>query len=212
MDPVSLESGGYGGSYKLIGGEVSLDFVNTVSWPGTEHAHDWLDRPGNFTVWAVAAGILTEECRNELDARPPTELEAEINHVRQVREDLRRVLAPLASGEPPSSSAIDTLNLLVREILPSRHIDHATLEWTWEAPVTLSDILAPIIWNTVRIVTNTDHTRLGHCPSCNWLFYDATRNRSRRWCDMADCGSRDKALRYYHRSKPGSTSRDEIAT
>ncbi|MGH2393401.1 MAG: CGNR zinc finger domain-containing protein [Candidatus Limnocylindria bacterium] len=46
-----------------------------------------------------------------------------------------------------------------------------------------------------------DSKRLARCPSCDWLFHDTTRNRSRRWCDMADCWSRDKALRYDHRSK-----------
>ena len=29
-------------------------------------------------------------------------------------------------------------------------------------------------------------------PDCRWAFVDATRNRSRRWCDMAGCGNRAK--------------------
>jgi predicted RNA-binding Zn ribbon-like protein len=27
---------------------------------------------------------------------------------------------------------------------------------------------------------------------CRWAYYDTTRNASRRWCDMADCGNRAK--------------------
>jgi AcrR family transcriptional regulator/predicted RNA-binding Zn ribbon-like protein len=29
-------------------------------------------------------------------------------------------------------------------------------------------------------------------PDCRWAFVDSTRNRSRRWCDMAGCGNRAK--------------------
>jgi predicted RNA-binding Zn ribbon-like protein len=33
------------------------------------------------------------------------------------------------------------------------------------------------------------------------LFLDSTRNASRRWCDMAACGNRTKAKRFYARKK-----------
>lgn len=34
---------------------------------------------------------------------------------------------------------------------------------------------------------------------CGWLFLDETRNHTRRWCSMKDCGNRAKARRHYHR-------------
>ena len=37
--------------------------------------------------------------------------------------------------------------------------------------------------------------------SCRWAFYDATRNRSAVWCDMAACGSRAKSRAYYARQR-----------
>jgi len=36
---------------------------------------------------------------------------------------------------------------------------------------------------------------------CGWLFLDETRNRSRRWCSMKDCGNRAKARRHYRRRR-----------
>ncbi|TIT75254.1 MAG: hypothetical protein E5W57_23105, partial [Mesorhizobium sp.] len=41
--------------------------------------------------------------------------------------------------------------------------------------------------------------RLRICPNCSWLFVDRSRNSSRLWCDMAVCGNRQKANRYYRR-------------
>jgi len=31
------------------------------------------------------------------------------------------------------------------------------------------------------------------------MFIDESRNRSRSWCDVSDCGNRAKARRYHHR-------------
>jgi predicted RNA-binding Zn ribbon-like protein len=44
-------------------------------------------------------------------------------------------------------------------------------------------------------------SRLKACRSdtCQWAFYDGTRNRSRHWCDMSTCGNRAKARRFRSR-------------
>jgi predicted RNA-binding Zn ribbon-like protein len=36
---------------------------------------------------------------------------------------------------------------------------------------------------------------------CGWLFVDESRNGSRRWCSMKDCGNRAKARRHYRKVK-----------
>lgn len=43
--------------------------------------------------------------------------------------------------------------------------------------------------------------RLKACRSdtCQFAFVDTARNRSRRWCDMAVCGNREKARRFRSR-------------
>src|SRR5437867_266741 len=41
-------------------------------------------------------------------------------------------------------------------------------------------------------------TRWRACAAdtCEWLFLDRTKNRTRRWCDMKICGNRAKARRF----------------
>ena len=62
-----------------------------------------------------------------------------------------------------------------------------------------------------------DHfERLKHCsnPQCRFLFLDRSGRQNRRWCDMAVCGNRAKALRFRrrHRAGPaGDASRRERA-
>lgn len=201
MDPIPLEKGNYRGTYKLIGGEISLDLVNTVSWPGRAREHEWLDSPGNLTAWASATGLLDARTKALLETRPRAVSLKELRRVRAIRADLSRVIVPLATGGRPAKGAIERLNALLQESFAARRIDPHTGNWTWERPTTLVEILRPVIWNAAHVLTELDRSRIRRCPSCDWVFYDTTRNGSRRWCDMEDCGSRHKALRYYHRTR-----------
>jgi predicted RNA-binding Zn ribbon-like protein len=190
MDALDLDAGGYRGTYKLIGGRPSLDLVNTVSWPGTQRAHDWLDSPTNLRRWLQAMGLPTFAPKR-LDLATVVDL----------RASLTAVLRPLAHGRKPRRKAIGDLNHRVVQANSKRIIDPATLTWTWMSPEHVIDAFAPVLLDAADLVTADNHDRLRHCPACDWLFEDQTRNGQRRWCDMADCGSRDKARRYYHRSK-----------
>ena len=201
MKPIGLESGNYNGTYKLVGEEISFDLINTISWPDTEWQHDWLDKPGNFILWATTAGIIKSSKAKLFAAKPKAWLSKEMEYVHNTRRDLAKALTPLAFNKNPSEDAIKKLNALLHQVNDHRHIDLKTHKWVWNEPFSFKEILAPVIWNAGYVLTETEHTRIRHCPSCNWIFYDNTKNKSRRWCDMKDCGSRDKSLRYYHRKK-----------
>jgi len=184
---LSLDPGSYRGTYKLVGGRPALDLVNTVSWPGTEQAHDWLHSAANLQRWLKAAGLPTLPVR-----------QIDIGQAIDVRDTLTQVLRPLAHQQSPPRDAIERFNLRIRKAWQRRYIDPATLEWTWQAPDNTYDLFASALLDAADLVTVGDHDRLRHCPACDWLFVDQSRNGQRRWCDMADCGSRDKSRRYYH--------------
>jgi len=188
MDALNLEAGNYRGTYKLVGGRPSLDLVNTVSWPGTARMHDWLDSPENLQRWMRAIGLPTPKAK-------ASDLKAAID----LRNDLDAVLRPLASGEQPPRRRVEDLNRRIEQATLRRSIDPATLAWKWKPAEQGIDALAPVIIDAAELITAESHERLRHCPACAWLFEDRTRNGQRRWCDMADCGSRDKARRYYNK-------------
>jgi len=54
-------------------------------------------------------------------------------------------------------------------------------------------------------------SRLKSCgnDTCQWAFYDASKNRSGRWCEMADCGNdaKGRAYRARRRAPVGARSR-----
>lgn len=59
--------------------------------------------------------------------------------------------------------------------------------------------------STLSLLADETQERLRICGNCGWLFIDRSKNRSRIWCDMAVCGNRQKASRYYHRKKEAQT-------
>lgn len=202
MESVPLDPASYSGTYKLVGGRPCLDLVNTVSWPRTDRAHDWLDLPANAVVWAQASGLLSDSEAREITTAHQANVRRATraaHDLRSLRTEVRDVVAPLAQGTRPTATHVERFNRTLAASVPRHHIDPTTLAWTWGRVRTLEDIFGPIILDTADLLAVSDHGRLGHCPSCDWVFYDYTRNRSKRWCDMADCGSRDKASRYYRR-------------
>jgi len=80
--------------------------------------------------------------------------------------------------------------------------------WRWEFVdgEELDSMLWPIVRDAAELLTSRDFDRVTECSGsdCTWLFADKSRNRSRRWCDMAECGNRSKARRFYRRQKSGA--------
>jgi len=55
--------------------------------------------------------------------------------------------------------------------------------------------LDPIIKSAANILVSSHLKRVKQCAgdACGWLFMDKSRNNSRLWCSMKDCGNRAKA-------------------
>jgi predicted RNA-binding Zn ribbon-like protein len=56
-----------------------------------------------------------------------------------------------------------------------------------------------------RAMENETWQRLKACrdDTCQWAFYDRSKNRSGHWCSMEVCGARHKAQQYRERRKNG---------
>jgi predicted RNA-binding Zn ribbon-like protein len=79
----------------------------------------------------------------------------------------------------------------------------AGFAWAMTETDPLEQPLWPVVWDAAELLVSGRAGRVGSCsdPDCAWVFLDTSRNRSRRWCSMADCGNRHKARRHYERSR-----------
>ncbi|MFE7778854.1 CGNR zinc finger domain-containing protein [Streptomyces sp. NPDC057445] len=65
-----------------------------------------------------------------------------------------------------------------------------------QAPARTALARLAIAWT--EIVLTGQIQRLKRCAehTCGWVFWDASKNHSRRWCSMRVCGNRTKSRRY----------------
>jgi predicted RNA-binding Zn ribbon-like protein len=116
----------------------------------------------------------------------------------RLREALFTLFAALAGGQPPDPAAVDVLRRRYAAACRAStwHVTGSDLSWHWPDD-DLHQIGHRIAVEAVRLAEST--VRIGQCPpahgGCGWLFADRTRNGSRRWCSMADCGNTVKARR-----------------
>lgn len=71
--------------------------------------------------------------------------------------------------------------------------------WGWDENPSLERPLWPIARSAAELLAHPDAlAQLRECASdtCEWLFLDRSRNHTRRWCDMNDCGARTKVRRF----------------
>jgi predicted RNA-binding Zn ribbon-like protein len=64
-------------------------------------------------------------------------------------------------------------------------------------------LLVPVAESAAWLLTRGEPGLVRRCDGehCVLHFYDATKNRTRRWCSMDGCGSRAKAAAYYRRRR-----------
>ncbi|WP_037501763.1 CGNR zinc finger domain-containing protein [Solirubrobacter soli] len=108
--------------------------------------------------------------------------DADVEAARAFRERLRAVL----SGEPVSLDA--TLTVRLEPAGPR-------LEGSDAVSRVLAVIAASTSWDRVKVCSAED---------CRWAFFDTSRNHSRTWCSMSDCGNRAKARAYRARQSPNA--------
>ncbi|WP_148076665.1 CGNR zinc finger domain-containing protein [Cellulomonas sp. PhB150] len=70
-------------------------------------------------------------------------------------------------------------------------------------PVDPADTVAGLVAEVFEAQRDGMWQRLKACanPDCQWVYYDASRNRSGRWCSMGECGDVMKARAYRERGR-----------
>ena len=197
------------GDLPLVGGHPALDLVNTVepripNSDGREH----LTSPTALLTWARRTSLLDEAEAMRVAAtweQVPSAALKDLSASIDLRERLYVALTALLASRTPDLAPITARW--------AKAAQRAALQMTPDgvrvraAPL-IADRLA---FAAVDLLTGLDLTRLRACPpddgGCGWLFLDHSRNNSRRWCVMADCGTAAKSRKLTERRRS-----DRIAT
>jgi len=170
--------------FHFFTGRPSLDFCNTGG-PNFE----LLDVPEALGQWLTEAGY------SGPPARPSR---AELHAAQDLRDALH---GALLVGD--TDGVADLVDAWLEPALVRICVDRETLG-THHVPAerTCRCALVPVALDALAVVRNyPDRVRECASEACPALFLDLSRNRSRRWCSMDVCGSREKARTYYRRHR-----------
>ena len=194
---------------KLIGGAVCLDFANTVDWRTGEQPKDWLHDYAELVAWCRHAEVLeVPQARRLLKraASDPSGAQTAFAQAIGLREAIYRIFTTHSAGGPLLARDLELLNRVLKDAVTHLRLASTKVGFVWSW-YDVEDCLSWPCWLIARsaadLLTSEKQDRVRECagPGCGWLFLDMSRNRSRRWCDMADCGNRAKARRNYARKR-----------
>jgi predicted RNA-binding Zn ribbon-like protein len=196
-------------SLKLLGGRLCLDFVNTLDWRGAETPQEFLNTFDDLVVWSRHAGITSKKEARQLSmaaGRAGSNAGQVLNRTIRLRETIYRLFSAAVAGHDPAEEDLNFFNQNLSLSMKDSKITRTDDGYSWDNngnKTQLDWILNPIIRSTVDILVSDEIKKVKVCadPACGWLFIDISRNRSRRWCDMKDCGNRAKATRFYKKKQ-----------
>jgi predicted RNA-binding Zn ribbon-like protein len=185
---------------RLVGGTVAQDFVNTrVGPPAGPPDDDVLTGYPELVAWAVHAGALTETDAVALRGQSrdnPRGSRAAFARSLRVRGDLDEIFRALAGDRSPHPSVLARLRDDEADALGHAQLERgSTFAWTWRDDHTLARPLRPVVHAAVHLLTTGVLDRIKECEGCGFIFNDQSKNRSRRWCSMQDCGTAEKIRR-----------------
>ncbi|HVJ32080.1 MAG TPA: ABATE domain-containing protein [Terriglobia bacterium] len=186
--------------HEFCGGRLALDFCNSYTPDRPAGDNDRLPDLGALVAWAHRAGW-------ELPGVTPASLTgADLQVFRSLRLRLWNLFGAAIDGTAPDPADVDALDGAVLDAFSSLRLSPGKaggpLVWR-ETAGPLDKLRHAIARDAADLLTAGELKRLKRCPGaqCGWLFYDTSKNASRRWCVMEDCGTRAKVRRFRARQR-----------
>jgi predicted RNA-binding Zn ribbon-like protein len=198
--------------FDFLGGRLAIDFVNTVSGKRLVAPIERFNDYGDIVSWAEHIGVASAaraKTLRRIAREQPQGADAAFRRAIDLREALFRIFSAISAHERPSQADLELFNRELAEAFSHLRVAESADGYAWSFcdDEELVSVLWPVTRSASDVLMKDDPARVRMCEAtdgCGWLFYDETRNRTRRWCSMKDCGNRAKARRHYARSKEES--------
>jgi predicted RNA-binding Zn ribbon-like protein len=199
------------GTVSLWGGRLCLDFTNTVEWHAGPTPTDLLKVYGDLVAWAERAKLLRKIDSTALLEKARADSAAAkvvLMGAIALREALYRIFGSIVEGREPAREDMEIFNLSLSRAMSKARIKNDKGDFSLDLTSdrdSLDWFINRIVWSAAETLRSGELHKLKQCAddNCGWFFWDTSRNRSRRWCSMEDCGNRAKAKRFYRKKKKG---------
>jgi predicted RNA-binding Zn ribbon-like protein len=194
---------------EFIGGSLALDFANTLGGMHTAPSHEHIVEYADLVEFCRLAGSVSPAAGRRLveeAGRQPARAAAVLRRAISLREAIWRVFDAYAKNERAEPSDLATIH--EEELAALRHArfqpSASEVDYAWSDDLLLDRPLWAIARSAADLRRSKDDLgRVRECGSltCEWLFIDKSRNHTRRWCDMNDCGNAAKVRRFRQRQR-----------
>ncbi|TCJ96809.1 CGNR zinc finger domain-containing protein [Nocardia alba] len=170
-----------------LGNVLTTSFTATL----TERAGDPVERmptPQRLVDWLAVNGLVVNSCTT-----------AQFELARELREALHAAATATAMRDTPPASAVHLINARSVQGRASAILTpEGNRYWRLDPDSAVEDALGVIAADAIGILAGERDGRWALCasPTCRAAFFDTSRSRTRRWCDMNTCGNREKKARF----------------
>ncbi|MET8695755.1 CGNR zinc finger domain-containing protein [Streptomyces bauhiniae] len=182
-----------------LGPVLATSFTGTLS----ERHGDAVERiptPQRLVDWLAVYGLAVDSCTA-----------AQLDLARELRESIHAAATAAAIEEALPASAVRVIN---NRSTHGRAAAVLTPEgrrrWRLGPASAVEDALGVIAADAISVISGERDGKLALCasPTCRAAFFDTSRSRTRRWCDMNTCGNREKKARFHagRRTTPPRTA------
>jgi predicted RNA-binding Zn ribbon-like protein len=190
----------------MVAGHLVLDFANTIDDPEGPARFDHIATFTGLLSWSMRAGALSPERGKRLQraaARQPRAAAAALRKAHVLRHVLSGTFTAVATHSGTPTTYWAELHPFVKDAISHAEITPTTgareYQLAWPPSEDFTAMLWPIAQAALALLTGPDLDRVKRCAGCPWLFLDQSKNASRRWCAMNDCGTEEKIRRYVAR-------------
>ncbi len=188
------------------GGRLCLAAVNSILWRRSDAPVERIEGYPDLVRHVGRAGLLEspEALVAAAEADPGAARRALARAV-ELREALFGLFSAVTAGREPATGELAVLNASLSEGLGRLVVRPVAGGYRagWPHPAALDLPRWQVAVSAGQLLTSAERDRIKQCPGepCGWLFVDASRNRSRRWCDSRECGNRERVRAHYQRTR-----------
>ncbi|MBO0811301.1 MAG: CGNR zinc finger domain-containing protein [Microlunatus sp.] len=170
-----------------LGSVLATSFTGTLS---ERHgaAVERIPTPQRLVDWLAVSGLAVDSCTSE-----------ELDLAWELRESIHAAATAAAIGDALPVSAVKVINdCSIQGRAAAILTPEGTRQWRLSSASGVEDALGVIAADAISIIAGERDGRLALCesPTCRAAFFDTSRSRTRRWCEMNTCGNRQKKARF----------------
>ncbi|MBP1964465.1 CGNR zinc finger domain-containing protein [Paenibacillus aceris] len=174
------------------------DFINSLhhDWKGDGAIDDRLDKPEWLEQWLKDQHLSADQ--------PPNS--KELQDLKDLRTLLHRIVTQYVENSLPREEDVEALNSIMAlgPVIRRLAISQNQYQLQWQGVNRQwTHIRAEIAASMAQQIAEGEPSRIRICdnPNCLWVYVDATRNRSKKYCDDKMCGNLMKVRRFRERQK-----------